>query len=110
MSHDLQIDRTFKAPRKAIWRCWTETDLLKQWFCPKPWGVEHAEFDLKPGGKSMVIMKGPNGERFENPGCWLEVVPMERLVFTEIFAPFPDVASEAGADHRREDADPRGRR
>jgi uncharacterized protein YndB with AHSA1/START domain len=83
MSHDLQIERTFRAPRKAIWRCWTETELLKQWFCPKPWGVEHAEFDLKPGGKSIVIMKGPNGERHENPGCWLEVVPMERLVFTD---------------------------
>ncbi|MBL8832246.1 MAG: SRPBCC family protein [Rhodospirillales bacterium] len=85
MSHDLRIERTLKASRKAIWRCWTETDLLKQWFCPKPWGVEHAEFDLRPGGHSMVVMKGPNGERFENPGCWLEVVPMERLTFTDAF-------------------------
>jgi len=85
MSHELKIDRVLKAPRAAVWRCWTDTDLVRQWFCPKPWGVERAEFDLKPGGKSLVIMTGPNGERVENPGCWLDVVPMSRLVFTDAF-------------------------
>jgi uncharacterized protein YndB with AHSA1/START domain len=85
MSHELKIDRVLKAPRAAVWRCWTDTDLVRQWFCPKPWGVERAEFDLKPGGRSLVIMTGPNGERVENPGCWLDVVPMTRLVFTDAF-------------------------
>lgn len=79
----LLIERIIDAPRHDVWRCWTETDLLKQWFCPKPWHVPEAEFDLRPGGRMNTVMTGPNGERHENFGIWLEVVPEKRLVFTD---------------------------
>lgn len=84
-SHDLVIRRTLAAPRAAVWRCWTEPELLKQWYCPKPWTVPEADFDLRPGGRFNTTMAGPNGERAENTGVWLEVVPMERLAFTDAF-------------------------
>ena len=47
---DLVLDRVVQAPRAKIWRAWTETALLKQWFCPLPWTVSEMEVDLKPGG------------------------------------------------------------
>ena len=81
----LQIERTLAAPRAAIWRCWTEPELLKQWFCPKPWGVSEAEIDLRPGGRFFVRMQGPNGEDVPLPGVWLAVEPGRRLVFTDAF-------------------------
>lgn len=87
MTHefDLKIERTMKAPRAALWRCWTEPELLKQWFCPKPWYLERAEFDLRAGGNSLFVMRGPNGESHVMPGCWLEITPMSRLVFTDAY-------------------------
>lgn len=81
----LVLDATLAAPRAAVWRGWTEPHLLKQWFCPKPWFVPEADFELKPGGRMNTVMAGPNGERMENRGVFLEIVPQTRLVFTDAF-------------------------
>jgi uncharacterized protein YndB with AHSA1/START domain len=83
--HELALAFQLDAPRRAIWRCWTEPELLKQWFCPKPWFVSSAELDVRPGGASNVVMNGPNGEVAPNPGQYLEVVAEERLVFSDAF-------------------------
>ena len=90
----LILERDIAAPRAAVWRCWTEADLLKQWYCPAPWAVTLAELDLRPGGRMNCVMEGPDGERIETTGIWLEVVPQERLAFTDAytegFIPQPD--------------------
>ena len=83
--HTLTLVRTLAAPRSVVWRCWTETDLLKQWFCPKPWTVPEADFDLRVGGRMNTVMAGPSGERFEGQGMWLAIEPMCRLVFTDAY-------------------------
>jgi uncharacterized protein YbaA (DUF1428 family)/uncharacterized protein YndB with AHSA1/START domain len=83
--HTLTLVRTLAAPRSVVWRCWTETDLLKQWFCPKPWTVPEADFDLRVGGCMNTVMAGPNGERFEGLGMWLAIEPMHKLVFTDAY-------------------------
>lgn len=77
--------RIIAAPRGIVWRCWTEPDLHKQWYCPKPWYVSQVEHDLRPGGKSRIVMNGPNGEVHDNIGQFLEVIEGERLVFTDAF-------------------------
>lgn len=83
--HELVLTRRIEAPRSAVWRCWTEPELMKQWFCPKPWFVSEAVLDVRAGGASHIIMNGPNGEVAPNPGQYLEVVPEARLVFTDAF-------------------------
>jgi uncharacterized protein YndB with AHSA1/START domain/uncharacterized glyoxalase superfamily protein PhnB len=83
--HTLTLERVLSAPRLAVWRSWTEPDLLKQWYCPKPWSVPVAELDLRPGGRMNTVMQGPNGERMDNKGMWLEIEPMRRMVFTDAF-------------------------
>jgi len=82
----LVLARLLKAPRAALWRCWTEPALLEKWFCPPPWRVSKAEIELRPGGRFFTVMNGPNGEIVDNVGVYLEVVPRERLVFTDAFA------------------------
>lgn len=84
-SHDLVLQRVIELPREKLWRCWTEPGLLKQWFCPKPWGVARAELDLRSGGSCNITMLSPEGEEFPNPGVYLEVIPNERLVFTDAY-------------------------
>lgn len=85
--NDLVLERILNAPRAAIWRCWTEPALLQKWFCPAPWHVSDARMDLHPGGEFFTVMNGPAGERMENRGVFLEVVPDRRLVFTDAFIP-----------------------
>ena len=79
----LEIERVIGAPRDVVWRCWTEAEMLKQWYCPAPWKVTQADIDLKPGGRMNCVMEGPEGERHEVVGMLLEVVPQERLTFTD---------------------------
>lgn len=83
-SRDLVITRVLRAPRSALWRAWSEPDLLKQWWCPKPWTTEVRAFDLQAGGAFHTFMRGPDGESSDNPGIFLEVVPQSRLVFTSM--------------------------
>ena len=83
--HELTLSRIIDAPRDKVWRCWTEPELLMQWYCPRPWRVTRAELDVRPGGRSYVLMEGPNGEQVPNPGVYLEVIPGRRLEMTDAF-------------------------
>ena len=80
---DLSISRLLRARRDAIWRCWTEPELLREWWCPSPWTTEVRAFDLRPGGAFHTFMRGPDGGTSDNPGCFLEIVPGRRIVFTD---------------------------
>lgn len=84
-TRELVLSMTLDAPRKKVWRCWTEADLLKQWFAPHPWTTPHAKLDVRPGGTSLVVMRSPENEDMPNPGVYLEVVPNKRLVFTDAY-------------------------
>lgn len=82
---ELTFTRYIAAPRHAVWRCWTEPELIKQWFTPRPWTTPEVEVDVRPGGSSRMLFRGPNGEEFPNRGIYLEVVPDEKLVFTDAY-------------------------
>jgi uncharacterized protein YndB with AHSA1/START domain len=82
-ARDLVLDRLLRAPRAAVWRCWTEPALLKQWFAPAPWTTPEVSLDLRPGGASRFVMRSPEGQDFPSAGVYLEVVPERRLVFTD---------------------------
>ena len=81
--HELSIERLIDAPPEVVWRVWTER--TEEWFCPKPWRVEILEQDLRPGGKSAMIMRGPDGEEMPMEGVFLEIVPGRRIVSTDAF-------------------------
>ncbi|HSP26120.1 MAG TPA: SRPBCC family protein [Saliniramus sp.] len=69
----------------SVWRCWSEPELLKQWFAPSPWSVPEAALDFRPGGESRIVMRSPEGEQFPSRGVYLEIDPGRRLVFTDAF-------------------------
>jgi len=83
-AHDLVISRLLQAPRAALWRAWSEPELLKQWWCPKPWTTEVRAFDFRPGGDFHTFMQGPDGGTSDNPGCFLDIVPQSRIVSTSM--------------------------
>ena len=82
---ELTLTRLIDAPREKLFRAWTEPALLKQWFTPRPWTTPIVETDVRAGGSSLFVMRGPDGQEFPNRGVYLEVVKNERLVFTDAF-------------------------
>jgi uncharacterized protein YndB with AHSA1/START domain len=86
---DLVLERTLNAPCDLVWKAWTDTNLLKQWFAPKPYEISEVELDLQPGGIFRIRMVGPDGfdTGHGNAGCVLEVVDGEKLVWTSALAP-----------------------
>jgi len=82
---ELVLSRLIDAPRGKLYRAWTEPELLKQWFAPLPYTTPVAELDVRPGGASLIVMRGPDGQDMPNRGVYLEVVPNERLVSTDAF-------------------------
>lgn len=86
-ARDLSFERFVGLPTEAIWAAWTQPDLLIPWFCPRPWSTVACEIDLRPGGVFRTVMRSPEGQEFPNLGCYLEVVPNRRLVWTNALAP-----------------------
>lgn len=84
---DLSFTRTVDVPRALVWRAWTEPALLKRWFCPLPWQTIDCEIDLRPGGIFRTTMRSPEGQEFPGTGCYLDIVPNERLVWTNALLP-----------------------
>jgi uncharacterized protein YndB with AHSA1/START domain len=82
---ELKLTRLIDAPRSVLYRCWTEPELIKQWFTPRPWTTPVVETDVRAGGASRMIFRGPEGQEFPNNGVYLEVVPNEKLVFTDAY-------------------------
>jgi len=83
---ELIISRVLNASREKLYRCWTKPELIVQWFTPPPWKTVRAVVDVRAGGSSCITMQSPDGKEFPNCGVYLEVVPNERLVFTDAFA------------------------
>ena len=84
---DLRFTRVVDVPRPLVWRAWTEPKLLMPWFCPLPWKTIDCEIDLRPGGIFRTTMQSPEGVEFPNAGCYLDIVPNEKLVWTNALLP-----------------------
>ncbi len=80
---DLVIGRTIDVPPELVWEAWTKPEHLERWFTPAPWWIEDCEVDLRPGGIFSVVMRGPEGDESVISGCYLDIVPIKRLVWTD---------------------------
>ena len=71
---ELVLTRIINAPREKVFKAWTDPELLRKWFAPLPYTTPVAETDVRPGGASLIVMRGPDGRDFPNRGVYLEVV------------------------------------
>ena len=85
--HDLVLERFVDVPKELVWAAWTQPEHLKKWFTPAPWTTVDAEIDLRPGGIFRTTMRSPEGQEHGSAGCYLEVIPNERLVWTSALGP-----------------------
>jgi uncharacterized protein YndB with AHSA1/START domain len=78
----LNIKRTFKASRQAVWDAWTQPEQFKQWYMPAPFSVPSCEFDVRPGGQLRVNTQGPDGAIMPLTGEFKVVEEPVKLVMT----------------------------
>lgn len=81
-TRDLFLERIIELPPQLIWKAWTTPELIIQWFTPAPWTTSDCEMDLRPGGIFRTTMRSPEGQDVINSGCYLEIIPEQKLVWT----------------------------
>ena len=59
----ISVVREFDAPVEQVWKAWTESELLDQWWAPKPWKANTQSMDFREGGTWLYYMEGPDGTR-----------------------------------------------
>ncbi len=85
---DFALERFIDAPRHLVWAALTKPEHVKEWYMPRPWGsVSHCEMDVRPGGIFSIDIAVAEGQPVPNVGCFLDVIPMERLVWTSMLFP-----------------------
>lgn len=77
----LSINCFIAAPPAVVWNVMTAR--MAEWWCPLPWRTEIVEQDWQSGGRTAMVMRGPNGEEHPQEGIFLEVVPGVRFVSTD---------------------------
>jgi uncharacterized protein YndB with AHSA1/START domain len=88
------VTREFAAPKHLVYQAWTTPELVKRWWNAKRGEVTVAEIDLRAGGTWRYVMVTDNGFEVGFHGEYLEVVPDERIVSTEVYEGLPDDVSE----------------
>ena len=82
----LVIERVFDAPRELVWKAWTEPEPFMRWWGPKGYTAPVYKVDLRVGGKYLYCMRSPEGQDFWGTGVYREIVPLERIAYTDSFA------------------------
>ncbi len=81
------IEKTFKAPLKAVWEAWTLPEHLAKWWAPGGMEMTIVEHEFKVGGKWKYTMPMPDGSEFISEGTYKEIVELEKIVTTADFRP-----------------------
>ena len=88
---EITLTRLFDAPRHLVFEAMTKPEHVRRWWgaLDNRYSVIVCEIDLRPGGAWRYVGRGPKGE-FAFRGVYREIAAPGRLVYTEIYEPFPD--------------------
>ncbi|HEX3211044.1 MAG TPA: SRPBCC family protein [Actinomycetota bacterium] len=78
------ITREFDAPRHLVYRAWTTPELVRRWWSGRRGEVTVAEIDLRVGGRWRYVLAAEGGGEVAFSGEYREIVPNERIVYTEV--------------------------
>ena len=81
----LNISRYINAPPATVWKAWSTPEHLEKWWIPAPIECKVVKLDLRPGGGFETRMREGGGDFQPHvDGCFVEIVPETRLVFTTV--------------------------
>jgi uncharacterized protein YndB with AHSA1/START domain len=82
---EIVITRMFNAPRKLVWKAWTDPELFKKWWGPKDFSCTVARMDFRVGGKYLYNMLSADGQQYWSTGTYIEIIPLEKIAMTDNF-------------------------
>ena len=83
-THDVTLTRIFDASLTALWRAWTDPELIKAWWGPAGFSCPVADVDLRQGGVTLVAMRAPESMAMRdiyNTWTYTEIVPEQRIEY-----------------------------
>jgi uncharacterized protein YndB with AHSA1/START domain len=91
---EIELTRLFDAPRQLVFDAMTQPEHVRNWWgcLDERYSVPICEIDLRVGGKWRFVGRGPQGE-YGFHGVYREIAPPDRVVYTEIYDPYPDAES-----------------
>lgn len=84
-NNTMRVVRGFNAPLQNVWNAWTKSEILDQWWAPKPWTARTVSMDFREGGRWFYYMEGPKGERHYSICDYKEIVPRHYYSGTDGF-------------------------
>lgn len=92
---EITLTRLFDAPRHLVWEAMSKPEHVRRWWgiLDERYSVPVCEIDFRVGGAWRFVGRGPEGNYPAFYGVYREIEPPRRVVFTEIFEPFPDGGS-----------------
>jgi uncharacterized protein YndB with AHSA1/START domain len=96
----LTLVRRMKAPPARVWAHWTQPALMMAWFGPHHTRAEHAEAELRPGGRFRVVLREDTGATHEATGAYAEIEAERRLVFSWNWVSTPERVSRVTVELR----------
>jgi len=82
---EIVITRAFDAPRRLVFEAWTTPEHVRRWYGIRGTTLSVCEIDLRPHGAWHYVIRGPDGAEYGFRGEYREIVPPERLVYTEAY-------------------------
>ena len=81
----LTIRREFAAERQFVWDAYTKSELLDQWFAPKPFTTKTKSMDFREGGHWLYAMIEPGGKEYWNRLDYLTITPIDNYTALDCF-------------------------
>lgn len=85
-TNQLTIRRAFLANRQLVWDCYTKSELLDQWFAPKPMTTKTKSIDFREGGHWHYAMVDPNGTEYWGYTEYLTIQPIDFYTTLDAFS------------------------
>ncbi|NWQ41799.1 SRPBCC domain-containing protein [Bacillus sp. EB106-08-02-XG196] len=86
MSTQIKVTHTFNAPRELVFKAFTESDHLKNWWGPKGWTFEVLKSDFLPGGVFHYSQKPADGNVMWVKFVYSEMITPEKIVYSSFFS------------------------
>ena len=77
----LSLTRVYDAPLQSVWDAWTLPEEVAQWWGPRGFTLTTHSHDLRTGGHWRYTMHGPDGVDYENTTQYIEVGPLQRMIY-----------------------------
>ncbi len=84
-SNSVYVMKIYHADVSKVWNYFTQSELLDEWWAPKPWKCETKSQEFKEGGVWLYSMVGPEGERHYAKVKYGEIIEHRSFDGTDTF-------------------------